>query len=235
MPKKKSVTKTTTYIGVVLDKSGSMASLAAEVISGYNQWLAEQQKLTSDDARVSVILFDTAYQVVVANQPVADLQPITAAEYQPGGMTALNDALHRAVRDIDAVMGADDRALVLVITDGQENSSKETTHQQLRALLDSKAALDRWTFTYLSADPNGFAHAASLGIDPGNTAHFDPTQAGVTKGMQAVANSTLSYRGSGMTRSASFYSGATNTPSLLPPKKPETATKAGGWLRSGAA
>ena len=47
-----------THIVVLLDRSGSMAPIANDVIGGFNQYLEEQQK-DGSDARISIVLFDS--------------------------------------------------------------------------------------------------------------------------------------------------------------------------------
>ena len=61
---------------VILDKSGSMASVANDAIGSFNTFLAEQKKVKNGEAKLTLTLFDTAYNVVhngVALPDVPDL------------------------------------------------------------------------------------------------------------------------------------------------------------------
>ena len=50
--------KTNTHIYVLIDRSGSMAPIAADVIGGFNTFL-EQQTAAGDDAVVTLVQFDS--------------------------------------------------------------------------------------------------------------------------------------------------------------------------------
>lgn len=88
-----------THIAFILDRSGSMGSMAEEAIGGFNTFLKEQQK-EEGEARFSLILFDHEYTPVVENRPIAEVDPMDANSYQPRGMTALLDAMGRTIDDL---------------------------------------------------------------------------------------------------------------------------------------
>ena len=69
-----------TEILAVLDISGSMATIAADAIGGFNTFLKDQQAIEGE-ARLSVVLFDDQYQVLYAATPLAEAQPLTCLLY----------------------------------------------------------------------------------------------------------------------------------------------------------
>jgi hypothetical protein len=86
--------------------------------------------------------------------PVEELLPLTAETYTPGGNTALFDAIAQTVGRADAEKRPDERVLCLIITDGEENSSRETTLAQVRKIITEREARGDWTFAYLGVAPD---------------------------------------------------------------------------------
>lgn len=192
----------TTHIAVILDKSGSMGHLAQEVVSGFNAWL-DDQKQDPAPKLLTLSLFDTAVKVPIVSTEIAKVNPLDSTRYSPSGMTALYDAVFKAVGKMD--VPATDRALVLVITDGRENSSIECNKAQMRKLIQEKEALGNWTFTYLSASPDAFADAQGAGVTLDNAAAFVATPAGAKNAFNAMRSSSRAYAASASLNSKSFY------------------------------
>ena len=59
----------------------------------------------------------------------------TTQSYQPGGNTALNDAIGITVRKVDADRPQVHKVVTVIMTDGEENSSREWTHDAVKALI----------------------------------------------------------------------------------------------------
>ena len=154
---------TATLINVILDQSGSMELKKGDVIGGFNRFL-DEQKAQPGECRLSLVTFSTEKTVIHAALPIADVPPLTAATYAPGGMTALLDALAEGVRLADKHKQAAERVLCLVITDGEENSSRETTLVQAREIIKAREALGDWTFTYLGISPEKWADSHPKGM-----------------------------------------------------------------------
>src|SRR5688572_9962720 len=113
-------------ISVILDKSGSMETKSSDVIGGFNRFLTDQKK-GPGMARMIVTQFHTEVTPPTPAVPIHEMLPLTHANYTPGGGTALLDAVAQTVGHADREARPDDRVLCLVITDGEENSSRETT------------------------------------------------------------------------------------------------------------
>ena len=111
-----------TLIIALLDESGSMAPQRRDIISGFNTFLAEQRD-GPDPARLALIQFNTASRTVLEATILEDVPPLTDQVYKPSGGTALFDAVLDAIRLGDKGRRATDRLLVLIMTDGEENSS----------------------------------------------------------------------------------------------------------------
>src|SRR5579884_1552476 len=91
-------------INFVLDKSGSMFDIRDDTIGGFNQYLEEQRRLgveLGQRTRVSLTLFDTSFEHRYISANVEDIPPLSPETYQPGGNTALYDAVGSSIRAVE--------------------------------------------------------------------------------------------------------------------------------------
>lgn len=176
-------------IEIVIDRSGSMIRIADDAIGGFNTWL-EAQKQVPGAANATVTLFDHEISVWPV-EPLASLAPLTPQLYVPRGATALNDAVGRALSRL--LSKSPDKAILVILTDGMENASREFTTEQIKALVE-QAQAKGWQITYLSADINAFANAATIGINPADTIKFAATAAGTQSAYGATIARNTSYR-----------------------------------------
>jgi uncharacterized protein YegL len=159
-------------VNVILDKSGSMASKLKDVIEGFNAYvdgLAQEDKV---EYLFSLTLFDTqvAYRDVAI--PLASVRKLDTKSYQPGGNTALNDAIGISVRKIDAERPQVDKIVTVIMTDGEENSSREWTHAAVKGLISQKESDGAWTFVFLGAAPDAWDQGRGYGIPAANVAQY---------------------------------------------------------------
>lgn len=134
-------------VNMILDKSGSMENRANDVIGGFNSYLEELKKDDQTDYRISVVLFDTLVNVISEKEPLATIKPLTTKEYRPGGGTALLDAVGNGVSRAKT----DDvtKIITVIMTDGEENSSKTWTYDKVKELIDEKEKEGNWTFIFM--------------------------------------------------------------------------------------
>jgi uncharacterized protein YegL len=160
-------------VNVILDKSGSMASKLRDVIEGFNAYLDGLAQENKVEYLFSLTLFDTqvAYRDVAI--PLAAVRKLDAKSYQPGGNTALNDAIGITVRKIDADRPQVDKVVTVIMTDGEENSSREWTHDAVKGLISQKESEGTWTFVFLGATPDAWDQGRSYGIPAANVASYD--------------------------------------------------------------
>jgi len=189
-----------TDITVVLDRSGSMTSIAGEVIAGLNEFVQKQQRVEGE-AWFTLVQFDDEYEVVHFRAPIADVPRLTSRTYVPRGSTALLDAIGRTITDISARLdgvAADDRPdqiVFAVATDGQENASHEFTRRQIfrmireregRAGSPGQAALPTWEFVFLAANQDAIAEGGQMGFAPAKSVDFDADAGGVSAAMSLM-------------------------------------------------
>jgi VWA domain containing CoxE-like protein len=165
---------------VVLDRSGSMASCRDTTISGFNEYLKGLRTDKESNYDISLIQFDTASKgaeltVSYEDKPLADAPDLTKATYEPRGGTPLYDAIGECVRKVNAKNRG---VIVVIITDGEENSSQEFTNETIKKLIKEKEAAG-WSFVFLGADIDSYQVGSTLGVNYGSTANY-------TKGQEAV-------------------------------------------------
>lgn len=187
--------KDLTDITVILDRSGSMSAYKAEAEGGLNHFIEEQKKL-SGECLFTLCQFDTEYEFVHRGVPIKDVLPFTLV---PRGWTALLDAIGRSINETGtrlAAMSEDTRpALVIfvIVTDGQENSSKEFSKTQIRQMVTEQQEKYSWKFTYLGANQNAFTEAGALGIAAQVTANYRTAKA--AEAFNAITHSVSRTRG----------------------------------------
>lgn len=180
------------HIVVILDRSGSMASIKHDAIGGFNTFLA-QQKAQPGKARMTLVQFDHEYEVLCDRKALSRTKKLSAETYVPRGATALLDAIGRTVGPIKPEKG--EKVIVAILTDGHENSSREWTKAQINELIDAKRD-EGFEFIYLGANQDAFAEAASIGINSIDTVNFQATGKGIRSAYETMANTVSDYRNS---------------------------------------
>lgn len=161
--------KNLTNIAFILDRSGSMASMADEAIGGFNAFLAEQQAEESE-AKLSLILFDHEYTPITNCTPIAKVKPLNNETYEPRGMTALLDAMGRTIDDLGKQLADTPEAerpggvIVVTLTDGMENSSSDYTKAEVAAKVKHQQEKYGWQFIFLGASLETTEQADDLNI-----------------------------------------------------------------------
>ena len=171
------------HLFVLLDRSGSMEAIRSEVIGGFNAFVAGQQ-INGADARLTMVQFDTQdlAETVVDDVPIRQVKPLTRARFQPRGGTPLLDATAHLVARARAKVGdgpVDANVVVVTITDGLENASREFTRADIREMIGEREAAG-WTFVYLSAGLDAYDDATSFGYAPGSVQAWAPDAEGAT-------------------------------------------------------
>lgn len=170
--------KNLTDITVIIDRSGSMQKCREEAENGLNHFIKEQQK-AEGKTDFTLVQFDTEYEFLYNASDVKEVEPYKLV---PRGMTALLDAVGRAVNETGARLDAIPKrsrpglVQVIIVTDGQENSSQEFKLQQIKEMIETRKSTDEWKFTFLGANQDAFAEAAGMGIGRGETMTYDPSK-----------------------------------------------------------
>lgn len=174
-----------THITLVVDRSGSMISIKADAQGGINT-LIEEQKKVPGKATVTLYQFDDRYERVYG--PV-DVKNAPFYGLVPRGSTALLDATQKAIADTGKFLSDLPEALrpgqvkFIVVTDGQENASREATAATVKEAIAHQENVYKWEFIYIGSDLKGIQDAQR---DYGfvNTVQYTNT-AGGTRAMYA--------------------------------------------------
>ena len=118
---------------------------------------------------MTIVLFDDQYDFLCQNKPVKEIEAFNRQTWIPRASTALLDAVGKTVnttvKDIEALAKKDqpDRVIFVIVTDGQENSSKEFTKAQVSELIKEGREKRKWEFVFLAADEKGIQDGRSIG------------------------------------------------------------------------
>jgi hypothetical protein len=172
-----------TFYHLILDRSGSMNSCIEQTVDGVNQQIERIKEVSArfpeQELITSLTLFNNQITPVWTRLRSDQLRQITFADYKPDGMTALLDAVGTTIHEIQKSTGteleADEASVVVVIiTDGYENSSREYTHEQVASLVRELEMTGKWTFSYIGATLDAIEIAVSFNIKKTNAMRFNP-------------------------------------------------------------
>lgn len=183
-------------ISFIQDRSGSMSSVWEETLNGFKAYVtdmqADQQKDNELGYLFSLTAFDTQIEMPYLGVPITTVDIDILKKYGPRGSTALYDAVGKTIQAIDDDKSITfDKAIVVIVTDGQENSSREWSKTALHAAIDERIKRGNWTFTYLGTQPETWDDANSLGVGVGASATYNAQNAGATYQTMAFASANM--------------------------------------------
>ena len=193
----KSTSKTQVYNLIILDKSGSMGSIANAAISGFNETVggirsAQERFNDTQEHFVSLMIFcDCEKKLVYDKVPVAKVKELTRNEYRPCCCTPLYDAMGISINALyNAIKDKEDAtAVVTVITDGLENASKEYNGATIKALVERMKDEEGWSFAYIGTNQDVNAVSKSLSIDDAIAFEYD--EAGTRQAFERDTNARM--------------------------------------------
>ncbi|NNM05150.1 MAG: VWA domain-containing protein [Gemmatimonadetes bacterium] len=163
-----------TDITLVVDRSGSMQQRRGDAEGGVNAFI-QQQAEEPGEAFLTLVQFDTEYEIIHRGVPI---DAVPEYRLEPRGMTALLDAVGRAINEtgirLKKMKKADRPGLVIFVitTDGLENSSTEFKRTQIKEMIEHQQTKYGWHFTFLGANQDAFAEAGAMGMKRGAVADF---------------------------------------------------------------
>ena len=162
---------------IVLDRSGSMATVRNDTMGGYNTFINDQKSRATGEVKVTLVQFDDQYEINYNGRPIQEVPALNETTYVPRGMTALLDAVGKTINTVGdrlAKTAESERPSLVIfvtLTDGQENASKEFKLEQVRDLIKHQTEKYKWQFVFLGADQNSF-QAESMGFTKSNTYNY---------------------------------------------------------------
>ncbi|MBE6843974.1 MAG: VWA domain-containing protein [Ruminococcus sp.] len=184
--------KNLTEMVFILDRSGSMSGLEADTIGGYNSLLEKQRKEVGD-ATVTTVLFDDQYEMIHDHAAIGKVKDITNKEYFARGSTALLDAVGKTINHVgNRHKNALDseipnKTMVVIITDGYENTSREFTLPQVKQMIERQKEKYGWEFLFLGANIDAVSTAAGFGISADRSVTYKADSKGTRMNFEAVS------------------------------------------------
>lgn len=196
-------TKKTTIVNFVLDKSGSMSSVQSATISGFNEYVGTLKADKKNSYEFTLTLFDTETKMPYEGVAISKIKDLDTESYAPAGNTALYDAVCRTINSVKETKGQ--KVITVIMTDGEENSSREFNEKHMRDLIAEKEKKGNWTFVYLGANQDSYAKAAQFGFNPMNTSNFHATAAGTGATMRMMATNTVAFATNASDNTTAFF------------------------------
>jgi uncharacterized protein YegL len=190
-------------IALVVDRSGSMESVRDDTIGGINTFIQKHKEDKNGEIRVTIAQFDNEYKVVKDFVEIGEIKKFSRNNFRPRNSTALLDAIGKTVDDLGvklASMKEEERpskVIVGIITDGQENSSREYNVDDIRSRISHQQEVYSWEFIFMGADLNSVDVASSYGFNPSTCMAYDKRN--IAKAFTTMADASIrSYHGGSM-------------------------------------
>lgn len=195
------------HVCFVLDESGSMSQSTKDVIGGFKSVIDKQKEVKDGECLVSLYKFSTKAEKLFIGKNVNDVEYLEvgsfcaendASHYFPHGLTAMNDGIGMAIDDIgewiDKMKEEDkpEKNIIVVMTDGYENNSKDYTLDRVREMIKHQEEKYSWEFVYMGTDITSTEQATSLGFSSLNSAYS--TRDNLTANYDAVNTYLSCYR-----------------------------------------
>lgn len=203
-----------TLVSFLLDETGSMQVCKSSTISGFNEYVGGLRKekkiwftLTKFNSQQTTVICDAIR--------IKDVPELCAETYTPNYTTPLYDAIANTIKRADESVGRMKKKpaiMIVIMTDGLENASREYTQQNVFDLIKDKEE-EGWQFVYLGANQDAWAVGQSIGISKWNAATY--TQEEEEETFRVLSIATTNYVSKGSCTSDAFWKGHLNEDGTL--------------------
>ena len=182
---------------IVLDESGSMDSIKSLIISGFNELVQSvkgiEGQFPEQEHLISMVSFnDLNNNILHFVDPINKLDATNDSTYNPASMTPLYDAMGFSISKLKQYLEGKTNysVLVTILTDGEENASKEYTGSAIKNLVE-ELKQQNWTFTYIGADHDVEGMASKMNIH--NTMSFDKNDQDIKRMFASETSSRVKF------------------------------------------
>lgn len=180
-----------THITILVDRSGSMNTIAHDMEGGLSTFIKEQALLPGKCV-VSLFTFDNTCDKSFGKKNIAEVGDI---KIHPRGGTALIDALYTTLGF--AKEEKETKNIFIVVTDGGENSSTRHKRSEVSAIISELDKSEDWVFVFLGANQDSFGEAASYGMSTKNARNYTASTEGVKFMSRGLSHAVSAVRGGG--------------------------------------
>lgn len=190
-----------THISIILDRTGSMQEIRDDTIGGFNAFLKDQKDQLGT-VTLTLVQFDSQdpYEKIHSFKPLHEVPELTRETFIPRASTPLLDAMGHGIIDLEHSLAKlpDDqqpsKVVLMIITDGQENSSREFRKEQIAKMIQKKQEQNQWQIVFLSADLDGIEDAQQYGIRPQSSMSFDKSAQGTRSAWDSSSEAIRRHR-----------------------------------------
>jgi len=188
-----------THILFILDRSGSMQSIHADVVGGLNTFLAAQQAAPGT-ADLTLVQFDNQIETVYDGVDIRTVRAYRNEDFVPRGSTALYDAMGMSMealgRDLAARREADRPAnvVVAVMTDGEENASRHFTFERIQQMIEHQRGHYNWDVLFLASELRTLDIGLRMGVDASKARRWSKDAAGTREAFAVMSMEILDKR-----------------------------------------
>nr|MBP9849949.1 VWA domain-containing protein [Flavobacterium sp.] len=143
---------------IILDESGSMNSIKKTIINGFNDLINSlksiEKEFIEQEHFISLISFNNKKNNVIHfTEPAGKIITINKNNYNPESSTPLFDAMGFSILKLKHYLSDKNNysVLVTILTDGEENASKEFSLIAIKRLIEELKS-ENWTFTYIGTE-----------------------------------------------------------------------------------
>lgn len=180
-------------IVIVVDRSGSMSKIKDDAEGGLNEFINSQKEV--GEAVLTLAQFDDKYDLVHDN---IDVKTFESYKLEPRGMTALLDAIGKTASTASSFK-ASGKKIFMIVTDGQENDSREWKKNQVLDII-TKMKKDDWEFLFIGADEASLEQAVAYGMERDTAILYDKSGKGSKDSYGVMDKYSTAIRG-GMSKS----------------------------------
>lgn len=172
-----------TEIIFILDESGSMDGLEKDTIGGFNSMI-KKQKEQEGTCYISTVLFNGRSKVLYDRVELSKIKELTDKDYQPGGCTALLDAMGNAIQHVKKIHkyireeDVPQSTMFVITTDGQENASKKYCSDAVKKMIKEQKEKAKWEFIFVGANIDAVETAKHYGFDEESAVNYHADELG---------------------------------------------------------
>ena len=192
-------TKHKVYNLIILDESGSMQSIKKTIMNGFNEAVQTIKSVALEypeqEHTVTFVSFNSSgIKKIHENSKIESLNQIDDRSYQPNGGTPLFDAMGASFFNLNWIIEKENpknyNVLVTILTDGEENASKEHTCESIKEIIELYKSKN-WTFTYIGANHDVDLFASRISIN--NVMKFETSEEDMQRMFIRDRNARMNY------------------------------------------